>query len=448
MEKVPQIVSERLRAAGVASNHPDADLLTAFSEHTLSGTEQAFVMQHLASCMECRDVVAFAMPASEGVQEFVRPSKTAWFTWPVVRWGAVAAGVALVASFGVVEYQHRHEAPANLAYSGSASLDKEAKNAALLAPSETPVQDKAQNVSSEQGHPMPNGIAANEPKSATPSPSAPALVREHPPTVGLQHGPRVQFQQNATFQNQAGTLAARGAPARVSGPLSGNLPVPAQSEAVEVAPAPPAAKNETANLDAGLAPLASQPGARQFDSRVERSKPVTPSVSTTPQAPAAQAENVMAAPAAKSLARLVAVNPSSTVIWGISSAGALQKSFDQGSTWQNVDINGRADNDLQALHGAAKQAANDALKKDAQNPVFRAVASNGPDVWAGAAGGLLYHSTDAGARWTRVVPSSLGTSLSGDIVSLEFPDPQHGRVVTAAPEVWTTSDNGQTWQKQ
>jgi len=47
-----------------------------------------------------------------------------------------------------------------------------------------------------------------------------------------------------------------------------------------------------------------------------------------------------------------------------------------------------------------------------------------------------------------VVPSSLGTSLSGDIVSLEFPDPQHGRVVTAAPEVWTTSDNGQTWQKR
>jgi photosystem II stability/assembly factor-like uncharacterized protein len=80
--------------------------------------------------------------------------------------------------------------------------------------------------------------------------------------------------------------------------------------------------------------------------------------------------------------------------------------------------------------------------------VFHAVAANGTDVWAGGAPGLLYHSVDSGAHWTRIVPISAGVALTGDILSIEFPDPLHGRVTTSAPEVWLTADGGRTWQKQ
>ena len=73
---------------------------------------------------------------------------------------------------------------------------------------------------------------------------------------------------------------------------------------------------------------------------------------------------------------------------------------------------------------------------------FRAVATNGTDVWAGGSGGALYHSRDAGNHWTFVVPESGGAMLTGDIVRLEFSDTQHGRVTTSVPEVWTTSDGG------
>jgi photosystem II stability/assembly factor-like uncharacterized protein len=97
----------------------------------------------------------------------------------------------------------------------------------------------------------------------------------------------------------------------------------------------------------------------------------------------------------------------------------------------------------------ANEANYDSLeKKDAAPVVFRAVAANGPEVWAGAAGGLLYHTSDAGAHWTRVVPSASGVSLTGDILSMEFIDAQHGRITTSTPEIWTTSDAGQSWQKQ
>jgi len=81
-------------------------------------------------------------------------------------------------------------------------------------------------------------------------------------------------------------------------------------------------------------------------------------------------------------------------------------------------------------------------------PVFRAVAANGADVWAGGTAAILYHSSDAGAHWVRVVPASESATLSGDILSLEFADAQNGRISTSTGEVWSTSDNGQSWKKQ
>ena len=41
-----------------------------------------------------------------------------------------------------------------------------------------------------------------------------------------------------------------------------------------------------------------------------------------------------------------------------------------------------------------------------------------------------------------------GKSLTADIVTVEFGDLQHGKVVTVNRETWTTSDAGETWQYQ
>jgi photosystem II stability/assembly factor-like uncharacterized protein len=80
--------------------------------------------------------------------------------------------------------------------------------------------------------------------------------------------------------------------------------------------------------------------------------------------------------------------------------------------------------------------------------VFRAVAANGMEVWAGGSAGQLYHSTDSGNHWSKVVPSADGAVLTGDVVTLDFLNAQHGRVSTSTSEVWITSDDGLTWQKQ
>jgi hypothetical protein len=67
MQDVPKIVEARLQRAGHASAeiHPDADLLTAFAEQSLGESERGQVMEHLARCGDCRDVVALALPAIE-----------------------------------------------------------------------------------------------------------------------------------------------------------------------------------------------------------------------------------------------------------------------------------------------------------------------------------------------------------------------------------------------
>ena len=109
----------RAERCGPEQAHPDADLLTAFAEQALSAAEREGVLEHLALCGDCREVIALALPAvdivavpiaaeSEAVRATAVPAKAerSWlrivvwpkFAWPSLRWAALAAGVAVVAS--------------------------------------------------------------------------------------------------------------------------------------------------------------------------------------------------------------------------------------------------------------------------------------------------------------------------------------------------------------
>lgn len=107
--------------------------------------------------------------------------------------------------------------------------------------------------------------------------------------------------------------------------------------------------------------------------------------------------------------------------WTLTPDGVLQRSFDAGQTWETVTVT--------------------------SNATFRVVSALGSDIWVGGAAGALYHSTDAGQHWERVTLAVDGNALTADITGLEFSDAQHGKVASASG-VWTTSDAGQTWQKQ
>jgi photosystem II stability/assembly factor-like uncharacterized protein len=141
-------------------------------------------------------------------------------------------------------------------------------------------------------------------------------------------------------------------------------------------------------------------------------------------------------------------------LWSINAAGALQRSLDHGSTWQTVDVNANLVLDAASLQVSAQTSrskakdAGKATKRDTAALSFRAVSAAGTEVWAGGSAGALYHSQDAGIHWTRIFPAAGSTGLTGDILTLEFADLQHGKLSTSTSEVWITADAGQTWQKQ
>jgi hypothetical protein len=111
MSELPKIVQDRLRAGMPGGGHPDADVLTALAEQSLSGTEREDVVRHLSRCVDCREVVALSIPPTESVahyaadREGVRAATgttstgfRGWFAWPNLRWAAMAAAVVVVAS--------------------------------------------------------------------------------------------------------------------------------------------------------------------------------------------------------------------------------------------------------------------------------------------------------------------------------------------------------------
>jgi hypothetical protein len=106
--------------------------------------------------------------------------------------------------------------------------------------------------------------------------------------------------------------------------------------------------------------------------------------------------------------------------WALTADGSLQRSFDMGRTWEPVTVSVETS--------------------------LRAVSASGFDIWVGGTSGALYHSDDAGDHWLKIQPMAAGQPLNSDIIGVEFPDFEDGRLNTASGEVWTTRDGGSTWQ--
>ncbi len=598
MQNVPKIVRERLKAAAPAVNHPDADLLTAFAEDSLPGVERDGVLEHLARCGACRDIVALALPEAEAVQTTVRPSPSGWLAWPALRWGFVVAGVIAIAiaSFSVLQLRRHSEftAMALKPSAGPEMADNQPKKdiAQFVAPAPAEKQENKEKlqvpaapafddsadganaiviekksapravevpeggVSAQTksganifrgttiGGPLPHGPRlanqwqqTNAAQSQIPAPAMPQefAKQQHaeadfhengriattsaaasgvgagPATVLAQNQPAPQASSGdvSTYLSRAKPLASGAAgginiqpnrdpltvpfaPGQIAGYVVDPTGAGVSNARITItaanarATAAAVTNSQGAWLIAGLPSgsykaQAEAPGFRTTvrDLNYDAGQPsmysftlspgsVSETVEVTAQAPLqAETSSASTSPIAdresgqlpmngrdlKQMDVLSARGPR----WSIT-AGALQRSFDQGQTWQTVDVNSSSalSANASSLQIAAKtsrakakdKGADKALPPNATPPTFRALAAAGADVWVGGSAGALYHSQDAGNHWTRVAPTAAGAALTGDIVTLEFPDSQHGQLSTSTSEVWTTADAGQTWQKQ
>jgi hypothetical protein len=387
MEQLPKIVQRGLRGTARPEVHPDPDLLTAFAEKSLNERERIHVLKHLAGCADCREVLALAMPEIEPAPS---PSKerSFWLTWPVMRWGALAACVVVVG------------AAITLHYDRQASLGEKA-------PAAPPTAVVESNAPKQSGAQLATQIA----------PASPVLSdRDFAGAAG-----------NLTKQAEKKSLNAGMVPARTAVPTSQALDASADHPAAPMPAAKPAepeqlakrrddaldyaarASNQTVSVESAAAtPMEQKATISELKAKDESSKnELRKEVQTAGAAGGAVLQDRKA-------------DTLSAPRWTISPDGSLQRSFDSGKNWQMIPV--------------------------ASGVVFRALSANDSDIWVGGAVGVLYHSSDGGEHWTQIKPTADGKSLTSDIVTLEFSDASHGRLSTSDHEIWITRDAGETWQ--
>jgi hypothetical protein len=438
MEQLPKIVQQRLQEAAKPGVHPEPDLLAAFVEKSLSDRERTQVLQHLADCADCREVVTLATPETLPTP-LPTASTSRWLSWNVLRWGALAACIVVVSAAVTLRYGRRSAGESSVVERIPAAAP-----ASLPAESNAP-QQPGEKLAAKIPPPAPfqsdrdSGFAGKLAKQREESVDAGGAARTR---VTAPHGlDRNERDGEPNNKRLADAVKSEDKPAPPVGMIvtGGVAPLP-ETKAVPAAP-PAEARNDAA----------SAPGAVTETVTVEAQNNTVLETMQTPagkakdeltrkglrkEAQAARAEGVGAAGSADRKTDSRSVQLAQTASgdyakrsqagrnaprWTLSADGALQRSFDSGKTWQTIPV--------------------------ASNIALRALAANDSDIWVGGAAGALYHSSDAGQHWVQVYPAINSQHLTSDIVTVEFNDAKHGKLTTSDHETWTTRDAGATWEK-
>jgi hypothetical protein len=441
-------------------SHPDADLLTAFAEQSLTSREHEQVLGHVAACAECRDVVALAGSALvEPIPEPVR--KRGMWEIPLFRWGAVAATTVVVigaVSLGIYDRERTPEA----LYTREAPLPAaQPSNVSVLPPSNDSRRDMpVPGVSAKRAVHLQEQVRFEKPASA------PTNAKEKDSKLngakteiaGLLGGPLSTSREGAArsdaghkYQSKVATASAPPVSADLDKAFqtSANAPLAARdSTSLSLRTAPAVGEHQPEQAPQLEQKTASkQPSAASASQSVEisaaaanvypadeakvtaQNEIVQMDAASVPQAaPPAQSEQSLAmskSQAERAKAGLFhEVRPIESVVtgteWQITREGELQRSFSRGNFWEPM------------------------LKRRQ----FRSVAVVRDHIWAGGDDGALYFSSDNGRTWNPMSIHDANASVTGNVINLRFADAQNGSLGTSTGESWNTNDGGQSWHKQ
>jgi len=405
MDRLNKLVSECLKQRP-AGAHPGADTLVAFAENALARPERQQTLAHLADCADCREILYLAQPDAAAVHPALafRPNRVTHFA---LRWSAVAASLVIVAGGLFIT---RHEL---LNSNQKAAQQAAPTNYDKLAEKKAPPQlDSVRNAAAPAAQKQLTAVTKTRPaeKHMTAKPQANmsfddsgqvrVTERESPGTAsGDANGLAATYDNNirqreesaATNVPSAATINAVGGGVAQSR-IDAKDMTRSRNESVEV-------RSQAAALQADPEPVAGAGTAAKLDGSRRDEQTF------------------------KQTGAFMKAFPAPVASWELAPNGGVQRSLDSGKTWQSVPVGGK---------GMA----------------FHAVFSSGSQVWVGGTAGALYHSTDSGLTWARVVPATAAQKLQSDVSRIEFSDPQTGAITTANGETWITSDGGQTWRRK
>ena len=382
-QDLPKPMLDALARQTLPTDHPPADVLTAFAENALAGEEYRRTADHLARCGECREVVFLSVGATDKAlqaEEQVAAAHGTRRTWmPRLVWGASIAAAVLMVASGLM-LRHRASAPSQM----------QMASREIGIPAAQPTQQ------AQESQPETDSKIATAPQTTTEIAMAPAVTKIQPKTARAKN---VTPKGPETLEVGAN-----------AGIVAGALPAPtktAPATTVAAAKAAPTITNaEPSTITIGNAAPAVAPAAPHANSfAAVQGGPVAEAVPGS-------ADRLLLSP--QSTARAMrAAHPQ----WRITADGHLEHLTSDG--WSRVMAN--------------------------QTATFRVVSVVGNHVWVGGSGGALFHSRDDGQTWTEVTLTTPNGRETATIGSIQFDDALHGTVTTDTGTRCTTADGGGTW---
>jgi hypothetical protein len=425
MEQIPKVVRQRLQTTAEAGVHPDANVLAGFVEKSLNERERAEVLGHLGRCVDCRDIVLRASPELVSAPISVGLVRSSWLRGPVLRWGALAACLVVVSAAVMLRREHPVSTETSIEAVSSRPPAVAAENkAAETAAAQAPSQERA---AAKGAFPLPQASRRELPLT---SPGKNQLARSDGSKGRVIAGTRAAARpdENATapvpsppeLENRASRYQKK----QVQQDQTVELGAEAANLDAEAPTVAPGTETVTFQAEAGqLTTLQDTMTGRAKDAKEPQPKSGAGAALSrnVPAAPPAKADYKVSAQIASNVVQLR--NPMTTTPrWTLSPDGVLERSLDSGRTWETIPV--------------------------AASAALRALAADGFEIWVGGAAGALYHSSDIGQHWVRVIPTVDGKALDADIIGVAFTDASNGKLTTSNHETWTTSDAGQSWQKK
>jgi hypothetical protein len=369
---------------------PDAEVLAALYDGSLTPRERSDCEQHLAACARCQNVLALVARSDTGNDRLKQPVWGLRALLPLAASGVAVVLVAWIATWPALQ----------------PSPEPPPRTARLEAPAE-----QREEFRQTQPEALPE--------------KADQIVQPDEQVLGDAAGARKRSNTVIVPQREAKDEISERPGGRGAGNGGGVGRDLEQQRAAETAPIvePQNESNAAASLPAAPPPPPAQSPPYRMAKRTE-SADAKPSFraeeSAVGQTRAARADDsaeMDKLTVAESVRRLDQIpSPDPLIAWRIDADGSVSKTIDAGKSW--------------------------IVQLPAPGAVL--VAGSAPSrlvAWAAGRGGTLWQTVD-GTRWQKI-----GSPTSEDLVSVAAQDERRATVATADGTQYRTADGGRTWTR-
>ena len=424
-QRFERALARHLPNASPDSACPDAEILAAYHERTLSADEMSQCKEHIAGCNRCQETLGLVeqtehLPAAEWEQAGSEPipaaAKSTETPLPISkahprppwRWivpvGAIAASVIFVIGVREIRTQRKQQVYNEQVAQNRLSIPQLPIPQSLPSDTATRRESPAAKLDKEiapqkkAAIPAAHGSVATD--SALSASAVPSSSGEAPAATKQKEG----------LAGVGGTTAAMAPSSAISGGAKSRI-----AEAKPTSPHPSAA--------AETVPDRSAEEKQQPDKAVQSAAQTLQVPSAPPSLNTAQLE-VNALRDTDSLLQIAAGNrryivaPGEAHAWRLGDAGKIERSTDHGKTWRPQRSGVTAD-------------------------LTAGSATSDKVCWVVGRAGTLLLTADGGKRW-----KLLSSPIQEDLGGVHATDASHASIWNVTNRIsYETSDGGETWQR-